>query len=58
MVIYVWIFLFNAKNAESPKMNFNGQPNMFISMFISFTCDLHLKLNILNPLNIFFYQMV
>jgi len=31
---------------------------MFFGMFISFTCDLHLKLDILNPLNIFFYQMV
>jgi len=25
---------------------------MFFGMFISFTCDLHLKLDILNPLNI------
>jgi len=35
-------------------MNFNGQPNMFFVMFISFICDLHLKLDILNPLNINF----
>ncbi len=35
-------------------MNFNGQPNMFFGMFIFCTCDLHLKLNILNPLNITF----
>jgi hypothetical protein len=35
-------------------MNFNGQPNMFFGMFISFTCDLHLKLDILNPFNIIF----
>jgi hypothetical protein len=35
-------------------MSFNGQPNMFIGMFISLTCDLHLMLDILNPLNIIF----
>jgi hypothetical protein len=35
-------------------MSFNGQPNMFFGMFIFYTCDLHLKLDILNPLNIFF----
>jgi len=35
-------------------MSFNGQPNMFLGKIISFTCDLHLKLDILNPLNIFF----
>jgi hypothetical protein len=27
---------------------------MFFDMFISCTCDLHLKLNILNPLNVIF----
>jgi hypothetical protein len=27
---------------------------MFFGTFISFTCDLHLKLDILNPLNIIF----
>ncbi len=32
-------------------MNFNGQPNMFFGMIISYTCDLHLNLDILNPLN-------
>jgi hypothetical protein len=42
------------KNPKNPKMNFNGQPNMFFGMFNSFTCDLHLKLNILNPLIINF----
>jgi hypothetical protein len=41
-------------NAKNPKMSFNGQPNMFFGMFISFICDLHLKLDILNPLNINF----
>jgi hypothetical protein len=35
-------------------MSFNGEPNMFFGNIVSFTCDLHLKLNILNPLNIFF----
>ncbi len=39
-------------------MSFNGQPNMLFGMIICYTCDMHLKLNILNPLNIFFYQMV
>jgi len=31
---------------------------MFFGKIISYTCDLHLKLNILNPLNIFLGQMV
>jgi hypothetical protein len=31
---------------------------MFFSKIISFTCDLHLKLDILNPLNLIFCQMV
>jgi hypothetical protein len=35
-------------------MSFNGRPNMFFGKIISCTCDLHLKLNILNPLNIIF----
>jgi hypothetical protein len=39
------------KFPEIPKMNFNGQPNMFFGKIFSYTCDLHLKLNILNPLN-------
>jgi hypothetical protein len=36
------------------EMSFNGQPKVFFGMIISFTCDLHQKLDILNPLNIFF----
>jgi hypothetical protein len=36
------------------KMCFNGQPNMFFIKIISCTCDLFLKLDILNPLNIIF----
>ncbi len=39
------------KILENPKMSFNQQPNMF---FGKITCDMHLKLDILNPLNIFF----
>jgi hypothetical protein len=35
-------------------MSFNGQPNMFFGKIISYTYDLHLKLEILNPLNIYF----
>jgi len=31
-------------------MSFNRQPNMFFDKIISCTCDLHLKLDILNPL--------
>jgi hypothetical protein len=37
----------------NPKMNFNGKPNIFFNKIIFYTCDLHLKLDILNPLNIF-----
>jgi len=35
-------------------MNFNGQSTMFFGKIISYTYDLHLKLDILNPLNIIF----
>jgi hypothetical protein len=42
------------KNSKNPKMSFNGQLNMFCGMFISRTCDLHLKQDILNPLSIIF----
>ncbi len=52
----VSIFWFIAKNAKNPKMSFNGQPNMFFGKLISYTCDLHLKLDILNPLNIIFWS--
>ncbi len=37
-------------------MNFSGQPNMSFGKNISYTCDLHLKLDILNPLNIICLQ--
>jgi hypothetical protein len=40
------------------KMNFNGQLNMFFGKIFSCTCNLHLKLVFLNPLNIIFFQMV
>jgi len=46
------------KILENPKMSFNGQSNMFIGKIISCTCHIHVKLNILNPFNICFYQMV
>jgi hypothetical protein len=46
------------KILEIPKMGYNGQSNMFFGKIISYTCDLHLKLEILNPLNIIFCQMV
>ncbi len=39
------------KFLEIQKMNFNGQPNMFFAKIFSCTCHLHLKLDILNPLN-------
>jgi hypothetical protein len=35
-------------------MSLNRQLNMFFGKIISFTCDLHLKLDILNPLNLMF----
>jgi hypothetical protein len=34
-------------------MNFNGQPNKFFCNIILGKCDLHIKLDILNPLNIY-----
>jgi len=37
------------KIPENPKMNFNGQPNMFFDKNLSCTCDLHLKQKFLNP---------
>jgi hypothetical protein len=45
---------FITQNTKNPKMSFNGQPNTFFGNIIFCTCDLHLKLNILNPLNFFF----
>ncbi len=42
------------KSSKNLKMSFNGQPNMFFGMFIFCTCDLHLNLIFLNPLNIMF----
>jgi len=44
------------KIPKNPKMSFNGQPNMFFGMFVSFTCDLHIRQDILNPLNIIFFM--
>jgi hypothetical protein len=31
---------------KNPKMSFNGQSNMFFGKIVSYTCDLHLKLDI------------
>jgi hypothetical protein len=39
---------------ENFKMSFNGQLSIFFDMFISYTCNLHIKLDILNTLNIIF----
>jgi hypothetical protein len=39
-------------------MSFNGPPNMFFGKVISYTCNLHLKLYILNPLNIILGRMI
>jgi hypothetical protein len=50
----VSIFLFITKNAGNPKMSFNRQLYIFFGKIISFTCDLHLKLEILNSLNLVF----
>ncbi len=38
---------------ENVKMSFNGQQNMFFANIIFYVCDPHLKLDILNLLNIF-----
>jgi hypothetical protein len=47
-------FCLNPNILKNPKMSFNGQPNMVFSKIISFTCDYYLKLDILNPMNLFF----
>jgi len=47
----VWIFWFIAKKIEIPQISKNGEPNMFFGKIFSCTCDLHLKLNIVTPLN-------
>ncbi len=46
------------KIPKDPKTSFKEQPNIFFGKIISCTCDLHLKLNNLNPLNILFNEMV
>ncbi len=54
MYEYFGLKLETQKIFKNLKMSFNGQPNMFFDNIISYTCDFHLKLNILNPLNKFF----
>jgi hypothetical protein len=49
---YFSLMLEMQKIPKSRKMSFNGQSNMFLGKIISCTCDLYVKLNILNPLNI------
>ncbi len=39
---------------KNNQMNFNAQPYMFFGKIIFCKCDMHLKLNILNPVNISF----
>jgi len=46
------------KILENPKMSFNRQLNMFFGKIIFCTCDLHLKLDTLNPLKLFFYLII
>jgi hypothetical protein len=46
---YLW---FTSKIAYNAKMNFYGQPNMFLNMIISCTNDLHLEQEILDMMNI------
>jgi hypothetical protein len=36
-------------------MGFNGQANIFFSKITSCTCNVHIKLDILNPSNISFF---
>jgi hypothetical protein len=55
------ILVYNQKHKKSqkiPKWVLMNNQTYFFGKIISYTCDLHLKLNILNPSNIFFYQMV
>jgi hypothetical protein len=58
----VWIFLFNARNVENLLKSHNEfqwtTKHVFWQAYFLHMWPKHLKLNILNPLNIFFYQMV
>jgi len=49
-----WFIARNIKISKNLKLSFNGQPNILFSKIICYTCDLHLKLNILNLSNIMF----
>ncbi len=48
MCEYFGLQLEMLKVLENPKMSFNGQQNMFFDKIISCTCDLHVKIDILN----------
>jgi len=39
---------------KKSQVSFNGEPNMFFGKIVSCTCDLHLKLDILNSSNTIF----
>jgi len=47
-----WIFLFTSKNTENAIMGFKNQLNMFFHNIISYIYDMHLKLEILNLMDI------
>jgi hypothetical protein len=46
------IFWFTSRNIENAKMGFFNQLNMFFHIMISYTCDMHLKLEILSLMDI------
>jgi hypothetical protein len=55
----VWMFWFITRNVKIPKNSqneFQWTTKHFFGKIISCTCDLHLKLNILNPLNKCFWS--
>jgi hypothetical protein len=50
---YFGLMLGTQKIPKNSKMSFNGHLYMVFGKIVSCTCDLHLKLDILNPLNNF-----
>ncbi len=53
-----WFIAIKPKTPKNSQNEFQWTTKHFFGKIISCTCDLHLKLDILNPLNIFFCQMV